>query len=67
MSLVITRKVGESYICQCKCGEVSKHTVGKIDNNKARICIDADKQCKIARSELIERANESIPEFFERF
>lgn len=67
MSLVITRKVGESFFCKCSCGELIKTSVGKIDNNKVRLCIDASEETKIARSELIERSNATIDAFFSEF
>lgn len=67
MSLVITRKVGESFYCKCKCGELVKTSVGRIDNNKIRLCIDASENIKIARSELIDRSKATIDAFFSDF
>lgn len=66
--LVLTRKQDESITICCPDGKLIKITVCRIDDNyKVRVGIEAENEYKITRTELIERSNKNIQEFFKQF
>lgn len=66
--LVLTRKQDESITIMCPDGKTLCITICRIeDNYKVRVGIDADKSYKITRTELIEKSNENIVDFFKKF
>jgi carbon storage regulator CsrA len=66
--LVLTRKPDESITIRCPDGTFITISVCRIDPNyKVRLGLDAPKDFKITRTELIEKANVSAEEFFSKF
>lgn len=66
--LVLTRKQDESITIRCPDGKLIKITVCRIDDNyKVRVGIEAENDYKITRTELIQRSNKDVQEFFKQF
>jgi carbon storage regulator CsrA len=66
--LVLTRKTDESITVRCPDGTLLTISVCRIDANyKVRLGIDAPKDYKITRTELIEKSNLPTEEFFTKF
>jgi carbon storage regulator CsrA len=66
--LVLTRKQDESITISCPDGKLIKITVCRIDENyKVRVGIEAENEYKITRTELIQRSNKDVKEFFKQF
>ncbi len=66
--LVLTRKQDESITIRCPDGKLIKITVCRIDDNyKVRVGIEAESDYKITRTELIQRSNKDVQEFFKQF
>jgi carbon storage regulator CsrA len=66
--LVLTRKQDESITISCPDGKLIKITVCRIDDNyKVRVGIEAENEYKITRTELIQRSNKDVKEFFKQF
>lgn len=66
--LVLTRKQDEKITIMCPDGRLLTITVCRIeDNYKVRLGIDADKDYKITRTELIEKSKENYVDFFKKF
>jgi carbon storage regulator CsrA len=66
--LVLTRKQDEKITIQCPDGKFIEITICRLeDNYKVRVGIDAEKDYKITRTELIEKSNLSHKEFFQKF
>jgi len=58
--LVLSRKRDEKILLQVNENDRIELTVVRIDNNKVRLGIDADKNVTILRSELIDRPTPKI-------
>lgn len=58
--LVLSRKRDEKILLQVNENDKIELTVVRIDNNKVRLGIDADKNVTILRSELIDRSTPKV-------
>ena len=66
--LVLTRKQDESITIRCPDGKYVNISVCRIDSNyKIRLGIEAPGDYKITRTELIEKSDLSLEEFFQKF
>ena len=66
--LVLTRKQDEKITILCPDGKLITLTVCRIeDNYKVRVGIEADKDYKITRTELIEKSNQNYVDFFNKY
>lgn len=54
--LVLTRKSGESIVI----GEGITVKVSQISGNRVKLCIDAPRECRIQREELIETVSRKV-------
>lgn len=53
--LILSRRIGESIVLQCPDGTTILVVLNDIDGSKVRIGIDAPREVKIHRAELLER------------
>lgn len=66
--LVLTRKQDEKITILCPDGKLITITVCRIeDNYKVRVGIEAEKDYKITRTELIEKSNQNYVDFFNKY
>jgi carbon storage regulator CsrA len=66
--LVLTRKQDESITIRTPEGNLIKISICRIDANyKVRVGLEAPKEYKITRTELIEKSNLEPEEFFTKF